>query len=216
MVGAASLLREAKARCEVAMLQMIWQALGDYHKEISTASSVAFSAIGVIIAVLVYRMNQRNNWGSKPQVWVPKLGGSFRGGREFHSFNGEFWNRRKYTIYPRMILVKFRTVDVQGLNKSNDGFHGDWMLLPGGWWALPCDGELKAQDKFEFAGEIPSNTREFELPAVRVSYFDPHEGEEIEVRQWRRRRWRFWRWYGPMRLRLAWSRWWKPKKAAAA
>lgn len=154
----------------------LWNSLAANHPQISALSSIAFGFSGLVVAWFAYRLNYRNNWGMKPAVLITSLGGKIeKPDKHFSTFTCEIWNRRKYPITVELVFARMKAVNVAEAHKDTGHFYGEWVLHTDGDFVLRHKKVVKPGKHTSFRGAFPTTDRvgvHFELPKVRVYYFD--------------------------------------------
>jgi hypothetical protein len=147
---------------------------------------VALTIASVTITAVSATFGYRQNFGWKPLLLVTGHSLSGEGNKDTHGaiIDFEFWNRRKYPIVIRSIIVQFKNIDLI------KGPHGvvigdiEWHPYRDGYITRP-DLRLDSASHKGFKVEHPFKAWSLDKLkgeiVIEIFYTDPIRGDEIKI-----------------------------------
>lgn len=138
-------------------------------------SSVASTVMSTVLAVVALIFSYRQNIGWEPVALVSKngMGCAVQSGDQFLSLGIEFWNRRKYPLSLRALIVR-----AIGVKLVDESFYGPFEdFVSGNILIRKTETVLGPNESLRFEVELPF--RDQSLDAMRAElivellYFDP-------------------------------------------
>ena len=157
--------------------------------EISVLQLIAYVALtmaSVTITAVSALFGYRQNFGWKPILLTTNHSLSGQGNVDLHQaiIDFEFWNRRKYPLVVRAIIVQFENMDLIKDNKSTIISNIEWHPYRNGYITRPgqrlepaSHSGFQARQGFK-AGSLDSLKGKV---SIELLYSDPLEAEEISI-----------------------------------
>jgi len=158
----------------VEFLSSLWDWLGKNSSALQALSGIVFGAAASFIAVLAYRISLRENLGWRPIVVLS--GYSLGGGNQKTEMGVEFqvWNRRRYPIVVRDIVVSYRLARFQTVDDGFDPASDAWTVrTPQSIGKDVRVAIAPGKSKHFEMNMVVSGDTMMEDPTIEVSFFDP-------------------------------------------
>jgi hypothetical protein len=197
----------------MAWVEFVWNWLDANNKQISALGSIVFGLSGAVVAWVALRLNYRNSYGWKPMVLLKTYGIGQAGGWTEVNCTFEVWNRRKYPIVVREVIVSFGNTKVDDEAPANFGEETEWHVTNRGMLVSSKNitVEPATRQDFDAGGPIKTGTGALgdghSQIVIYVDIFDPRENRQVLLVERSERRVRMW--WRPRR-RMPDYRTWRP------
>jgi hypothetical protein len=160
-----------------------WSWLDANSRQIGAVGSIVFGLSSAAVAWFAFRLNYRNNFGWRPLLLVIAWGIRYAEPSAL-TCNFELWNRRKYPVMVRRVLVKLGEAKVDGEVSVEQGGAGIWQTTDDGrmYCTEPFSIEPGKHLAFNLVGDVHENESELEKAysvEVWAEIFDPRTKDTV-------------------------------------
>lgn len=140
---------------------------------------VTLTITGLIVAIVSVRFSYLQNFGWKPIFMRTTLGLKGIGGKDQFAatMQFEFWNRRKYPVIVRSLVLHFKDLEFIPNHTTAAGEKPLWYIRKDGLVSYRKEHAVSPSDHLSFDFEAPFEKRTLDdLRAqikIEVIYFDP-------------------------------------------